>query len=204
MLLLDPDWEGVMNTIEIDDDVLAKLKSQAEPFVDRTPNDVLRRILGLEEQGSRRDWVAGTRKPGSRGESRRRPASGGTEAFIRTVLEREFGGRFGVRSPYRTMYQDADRIVYFQNFNRAGTSNLWYRLKGTALETLTEDGRDAFVTFTNPAERFAYVIPIRALEERVKKVGWDREDLEVNIDPATDRWRELDWDLSGYVRRYAA
>ena len=118
------------------------------------------------------------------------------------MLEEEFGGRFTVRAPYRTMFQDSDRIVYFQNFNKAGTSNLWYRLKGVALETLSSDRRDAFVAFTNPAERFAYLIPVRDLEARARKAGWDREDLEVNIDPAADRWRELDWDLSEYVRRF--
>jgi hypothetical protein len=34
------------NQIEIDDDVFALLKAQAEPFVD-TPNSVLRRLLGI-------------------------------------------------------------------------------------------------------------------------------------------------------------
>lgn len=191
-----------MHRIEIDDDVLARLKSQAEPFVDRSPNDVLRRVLGLDEQVSGTENEAGSTNGGNRSGSTRHSASGETEGFIGTVLEREFGGRFRVRSPYRTMYQNAERIVYFQNFNKAGTSNLWYRLKGTALDTLTGDRRDAFVAFTNPAERFAYLIPVRDLEERVRKVGWDREDLEVNIDPAADRWRELDWDLSQYLRRY--
>lgn len=184
-----------MHPIEIDDDVLASLKSKAEPFVDRSPNDVIRRILGL-------DGPDGSTNLRNRRRKTRRPASGGTEEFILTVLEEEFGGKFGVRSPYRTMYQDPKRIVYFQNFNKAGTANLWYRLTGTALGTLSGDQREAFVAFTNPAERFAYLIPVRELEERARKAGWKREDLEVNIDPATDRWRELDWDLSQYLRRY--
>lgn len=42
-------------TIRIDDEVFDKLKEQAEPFVD-SPNDVLRRILGMSGQSNgRRD-----------------------------------------------------------------------------------------------------------------------------------------------------
>jgi Restriction Enzyme Adenine Methylase Associated len=51
--------------IEIDDEVLAFLKSKAEPFVD-TPNDVLRRLL-LHDSAGTASLVAGTalteRKP---------------------------------------------------------------------------------------------------------------------------------------------
>lgn len=36
-----------MNKIEIDDDVLAAIKAEAEPFVD-TPNSALRRLLGVD------------------------------------------------------------------------------------------------------------------------------------------------------------
>lgn len=36
-----------MTSIQIDDEVMARLKGMAEPFVD-TPNDVLRRVLGLD------------------------------------------------------------------------------------------------------------------------------------------------------------
>ncbi|MEE3851790.1 hypothetical protein VZC37_15715 [Gordonia sp. LSe1-13] len=38
-----------MPQIEIDDEVFARLKGEAEPFVD-TPNDVLRRLLGMEAE----------------------------------------------------------------------------------------------------------------------------------------------------------
>lgn len=183
--------------IEIDDEVFACLKRQAEPFVDRNPNDVLRRILDLEatrsEQKTRVSRV-----------SRRSSAVEGTEAFAQRVLEEEFGGEFRVLSPYRTMYQNGQRVVYFQNFNKAGTSNLWYRLKRSALETLRSDGRDAYIAFTNPAEGFAYLIPLSDLERRAQQAGWSREDLEVNIDPAADRWRELDWNLSQYLRSYGS
>ena len=39
-----------MPTIRIDDDVFAALQKDAKPFVD-TPNSVLRRLLGLDEEG---------------------------------------------------------------------------------------------------------------------------------------------------------
>lgn len=184
-----------MRTVEVDDHVFEWLRSHAEPFVDRTPNDVLRRVLGLidEEPGRSK-----TRKA----KRQTATAGGATEAFVQRVLESEFGGGFRLRSPYRTMYETDQRLIYFQNFNKAGTSNLWYRLKATALETLGTDRRAAYVVFTNPAERFAYLIPVDDLEKRAAHVGWNRDDLEVNIDPATNRWRELEWDLSTYLRRF--
>ena len=41
-----------MEEIEVDDEVLAALKGRAEPFVDTTPNRVLRRLLGLDGEPS--------------------------------------------------------------------------------------------------------------------------------------------------------
>lgn len=40
-----------MKTIEIDEDVWNLLKKHAEPFID-TPNNVLRRLLGLDEKNN--------------------------------------------------------------------------------------------------------------------------------------------------------
>lgn len=39
-----------MKTIEIDDDIYAYLQSKANPFEEHTPNDVIRRILGLKKK----------------------------------------------------------------------------------------------------------------------------------------------------------
>lgn len=41
------------HVIRVDDDVYAELQKRAQPFVD-TPNDVLRRVLGLNAPGSER------------------------------------------------------------------------------------------------------------------------------------------------------
>ncbi|MEX2375371.1 MAG: hypothetical protein WD942_07260 [Dehalococcoidia bacterium] len=181
-----------MQKIDVDREVLDFLKAHAEPFVD-TPNDVLRRLLKISDVRARE--TGSTYMPAGPGEV-------DTSAFIDFLLAKEFGGGFHVRSPYRTMYEDDTRIVYFQNFNKAGTANLWYRVKGTALDTLRDAGKEAFIAFTNPAERLAYIVPLMDLEKRLTKARWSREDLEVNIDPAADRWRELDWDLSKHLRRY--
>lgn len=185
-----------MHTIEIDEAVFTYLKSQAEPFVDRTPNDVLRRLFKLADHSA--DRAAQHRRRRRRG----RRTSNNSQAFVDQILEREFGVDFQPRSPYRTMFEGARHIVYFQNFDKAGTSNLWYRVKASALGSLRTSTKRAFIIFTNPAERLAYVIPVPDIDGRVARVGWKREDLEVNIDPASDRWRELDWDVSEYLRRY--
>src|SRR5947207_14637259 len=72
--------------ILIDDDVLALLKSNAEPFVD-TPNTVLRRLLGLPETNGHVPGaelvgeaeealnVATTKQSGQRRRRRRRPTT---------------------------------------------------------------------------------------------------------------------------------
>lgn len=71
-----------METIEVDQDVYAKLEAVARPFVETTPNAVLRRVLGLDEAG---DSVAGETmlRPGTREEARpphRQPAPRGARS----------------------------------------------------------------------------------------------------------------------------
>lgn len=53
-----------MPTIRIDDEVWGELKQRAIPLED-TPNDVLRRVLGLESDKAGRKQRAGTRKQGA-------------------------------------------------------------------------------------------------------------------------------------------
>jgi hypothetical protein len=185
-----------MRTIEVDDEVFEYLKSQAEPFVDE-PNDVLRRLFQLNtERPKRREPIAAK----SRG---RRVIRGDREAFMAAILEAEFGSGFRTRSPYRTLFENGTHTVYFQNFNKAGSANLWYRIKGSALQVLEASPNESYLVFTNPAEAFAFVLPVSSVVARMRKAGWDREDLEVNIDPATNYWRELEWDLSKHLKRYS-
>lgn len=130
-----------------------------------------------------------------------------TEGFVRQVIktvETETSGEFQVRRPYRYMYDSDDGSLYFQYFNRAGAENLWYRVSENALRDLFRSEWQALVCFTNPADRIAYLIPIGGVRAQLKLVGWTRPDLEVNIDHAGRRWRELDWDIIGYLRSFPA
>jgi hypothetical protein len=52
-----------MEQIEVDNDVLGLLRENAEPFTD-TPNSVLRRLLGIDPGGSRKDSVASAKRKG--------------------------------------------------------------------------------------------------------------------------------------------
>ena len=64
-------------TIDIDEDVWAALKAAAEPFVD-TPNDVLRRKLGLDARRSPPPPSNGRRSEASSGGRRRSRRAAGT------------------------------------------------------------------------------------------------------------------------------
>jgi hypothetical protein len=81
--------------IRVDDDVYGSLQKMARPFED-TPNSVLRRVLGLGDEGSERaDGSAGPGQdgagPGSNGDGHRSPQ----EAFRRPILEAvvDLGGK---------------------------------------------------------------------------------------------------------------
>lgn len=55
-------------TIEIDDDVLRLLQKEAQPFVETTPNAVLRRLLGIDspDEGEGPEDDGDVRTPGGR------------------------------------------------------------------------------------------------------------------------------------------
>lgn len=184
-----------MPKIEIDEEVMAFLKAQARPFVETTPNAVLRRLL-LGKPISRRMKSEAARP--------KRVQDGGvdTGTFVDRVLERRFGHGFRKRPPYQYMFDSEPWRVYFQNFNKKETSNLWYRLRGGALRDLDSAKKDAAVCLTNPAQGIVYVLPVAEVIRRARRAGWAGGDLEVNIDPSDNRWRELDWDLSTHLERY--
>lgn len=184
-----------MVSIDIDDEVFERLKDLARPFEEPTPNDVLRRLL-LEEDEPMQTPEARYPRP-----ARRRTSGESSAAFMAKFLERKFGGGFRTRSPYRTMFESPTQLVYFQNFNKADSPNLWYRLKATALKVLRETQKEAFVCLSNPAERLAYMLPVPTLLERATRSGWSGDDLEVNIDHANGRWRELDWRMDAHLVR---
>lgn len=189
-----------MEKIEVDQEVFEFLKRNAEPFVD-TPNCVLRRFL-LQETVSRSGQSS---KPfeatsgnsgiglGVKNEER--------NVFVRSVLESEFGGGFKVKRPYQFMFESDDALVYFQNFGQR-SDKLWYRIDSKAWKLLNDEQRKSTVLLTNPTERFAYIFPIDDINRQVEKSGWDRDDLEININHVSSRWIDLDWNIEPYLKTF--
>ena len=183
-----------MVTIEVDDEVYDKLKNIAEPFVD-TPNSVLRKILFSESTPS--DLKQRTMNSTAKNLSIQQEVL--SEAFMSSFIKNRYEGIFRTKSPYRTMFESQTHLVYFQNFNKLGTINLWYRLSERALSALRETQKIALVCFTNPSENTVFEIPMKDIDIQVGKANWKKEFLEVNIDPVNSRWRELDWNIDKYL-----
>jgi negative regulator of replication initiation len=182
-----------MVTIEIDEDIFNYLKSIAEPFVD-TPNAVLRRLIfpnSNSVQGIPSTWH-------STAPSSIKDPSTAVQTFMAAFLQKRYGETFRARSPYRTMFESDSRLIYFQNFSKAETMNLWYRLTEGALKTLKKSDKAVYVCFTNPVANIIYEIPMTDISNQLIKVKWTKKFLEVNIDPANSRWRELDWNIEKY------
>lgn len=144
----------------------------------------------------------------SLGHERRAAGGMSPRRFGKLLVAREFPGEMFERArrdrgAFRTMFESEQRVVYFLNFNKPGATNLWYKVNATALHALLAADKPAYVVFTNPAERLAWVIPIDDLARAYKQYG-DRAlaegDLDVNVDVERDRIRELDWSVEAYRR----
>lgn len=181
-----------MVNIEIDDEVFNYLKSLAEPFVD-TPNTVLRRLLFNKDKPKE---TPSTIKNMAKSTDSTEASS---EAFINSFLHERYGEKFRVKSPFRTMFESERHLIYFQNFNKVGTTNLWYRLSESSLKELRKTTKNAIICFTNPSENLVIEVPMKDLDAQVARSTWEKEFLEVNIDPADLRWREIDWNLQKYL-----
>ena len=181
-----------MVSIEIDEDIFNHLKSMAEPFVD-TPNTVLRRLLFPEcqplNEASTKESTPATLS---------RVLESSSEVFASSFLQDRYGEKFRTKTPFRTMFESEKHLIYFQNFNKSGTINLWYRLSESSLNTLRKTTKIAIVCFTNPSENIVIEIPMKDIDKQIAKSSWKKEFIEVNIDPANLRWRELDWSLQQY------
>ena len=99
------------------------------------------------------------------------------------------------------LFESPDALVYFQNFNKP-SDKLWYRITKATWITLKSTSKRATICFSNPAERFAYVIPVRDIEAQIERSGWERDYLEVNIDHVSSRWVELDWKIERYLKTW--
>jgi hypothetical protein len=216
-----------MHTIEVDDEVFQYLQNKAVPLVD-SPNSVLRRLL----MGSRRSRKGG-RRPAQeqelptmplrvespvelqlagpyrsmRGE---RTAPGGLspQRMGRRLVSQEFAGEHFDRAAkrrggFRTMFESSKRLVYFLNFNKPDSRNMLFRVTSSAIEALTTAEKPAYVIFSNPARRVAWVIPVEDMMKKYEDVfreKFEPQDLVLNIDLERNLLRELNWDISEYRR----
>jgi len=121
--------------------------------------------------------------------------------YAQRILTVFFDGRFKVHKNYQFLFESDMQMVYFQNFNKKDTENLWYRISQSALRLLKTSIKDTYVCLTNPSLGLLYMLPMQEVEKRIEKAGWVRDDLEVNIIVKNSYWRELNWDLSHYKKR---
>jgi len=186
-----------MVSIEIDEDVFNHLKTLAEPFID-TPNTVLRRILLQNQQTASKPQMNMSTKVGAM-KLPSKDSEAKSEVFMSSFLQYRYKEKFRTKTPYRTMFESDNHLIYFQNFNKAGSGNLWYRLSESSVQVLRKSCKLALVCFTNPAENIVYEIPINDIYSQAKKANWQKDFFEVNIDPATSRWRDMDWNIEKYL-----
>ncbi|MEJ2548010.1 MAG: hypothetical protein P8125_09360, partial [Gemmatimonadota bacterium] len=77
------------------------------------------------------------------------------------------------------------RLVYFLNFNKPDSRNMLFRVTASAIEALTTAAKPAYVIFSNPARRIAWVIPVKDMLARHEEVFGEKfepQDLVLNID----------------------
>lgn len=177
-------------TIKIDSEVFYMLQRHAQPLVD-TANDVLRRILLKVPQPPLRTPKKSTPRPDYEA-----PLVD-SATFVQFILQDRFGDGFHRFGRYQYMFESSDQIVYFQNYNQK-TDLLWYRVTKKPRKDLTSSSKQAWLCLTNPAERYAYIIPIADIEERAESSGWSRDEFEIHIIPRESRWVEIDWNISQY------
>lgn len=170
-----------MNTIEIDQEVLDLLKSKADPFVD-TPNSVLRRLLGLEKSNTINKQFS---QP---------MVTDNTDNYVKDIIRHhfKFDGKLSKVGRYRFMFDLGNKLAYFQNYGKP-TINLWYRITSSAIDDLKH--KNAVIVFTYPVGRFFYIVEVSELIKRINNSKWASTNIEVNIDPDSNYWRELDWHL---------
>lgn len=121
------------------------------------------------------------------------------DAFVGEFMKREFGAELARRGRYRLMFESPERLVYVQNFNKR-SDHLWYRITENPWRELQASKKPAWLCFTNPVERYAYVIPVEDVIKRSRSKHWSRDYLEVNINPVASRWIELDWKIEQYLK----
>lgn len=184
-------------SIDVDQEVFSFLQQQARPFWD-TPNDVLRRLLLKEIPEVIKKPTIPLPVPSNTVQDSR--------TFDDMVLRHQFKGRFRKVRPFQLMFESADDLVYFQNYNKETDKGLWYRLSQESWQYLTRSQKEAWLCLTYPPDRYAYIIPIKTINTKVHEFNWDKEDLEISIYPmsprTSTRWHEFNWDIQAYRHEF--
>lgn len=205
-----------MKRIEIDDDLFEMIKNAAEPFVDTSPNDVLRRLLS----GAK----APTAKPAEKtttGKRRGRPPkNAGSTTTAKKTTRKAVAKK---KRPRNTEYQNAilksisaksfeqpksnqllflndDAVVYMQNFNKSGTPNMLFRVNAKTFDNLRDAEKKNVFCLCNPTDKFRYELPFEEVDKRIRNAKLNDGYLLINIDVAKNTWRELSWDIAQYKK----
>ena len=192
--------------IEIDDDVFEFLQKRAVPFVD-SPNSILRRLLLKDRAVKEKLYPVPNPKSSDvitdmplRSLQDREDKNGFAD-FISFILKEEFKEDFHKKASYRMMFESSGYLVYMQNFNK-DSDRMWFSIMEKPLKELKKTGKKAFICLTNPAKHIAYMIPVKDIEEQIRKSGWSRNHLTANINHRSSRWIELDWNIKDYLKKY--
>ncbi|WP_156820459.1 hypothetical protein [Thioalkalivibrio thiocyanodenitrificans] len=178
------------HTIRVDAEVFEMLQRHAQPLVD-TANDVLRRILLKMPSPP----PPKGRKVTPRGDGESPLVDSAT--FVQFLLKDRFGDGFHQVSRYQFMFESDNQLVYCQNYNKEADL-LWYRVNKKPRRDLASSGKQAWLCLTNPAERYAYIIPMADVEARAQAYGWSRDEFEIHIHSQDSRWNELGWSIGQY------
>lgn len=181
-----------MKKIEIDEEVFELLTKNAEPFID-TPNTVLRKLLGFENSNK------GLKLQVNNNRKNRKDVKMKTNDFVDNFLKEEIPNEFFHRKDrFQYMFESNNKLIYFQNFNQSN-SNLWYRVTEKPWTILQTSNKESYLCLTNPEDEIAYLIPVEDIVNQIKKTGWARNYLEINIDYSFHRWREFKWNIKDYL-----
>jgi predicted type IV restriction endonuclease len=170
-------------------------------------SDVLEFIASrrkLYEPVEARDEKKRAKRPPRKNQSRHMPANEArreTKEFSKRIIDEVFSGAFSVVRPFQVMFGSSDDLVWFGGYNKL-SDDWWYRLGEKHWAVLRNDPRTSTICLTNAAEGAVYVIPLEDVEQQVRMRQWDRSHLEINIDFVSHRWRDLDWGIRQYFRRF--
>jgi hypothetical protein len=193
--------KAVWHSIQIDEEIFSFLQQRVRPLLD-TPNDVLRRLL-LEKV------PAATPKPATPklATPSAVPSNQGMDSkqFVDLILRKHFDGNFKLVGRYKFMFESVKHLAYFENFNLE-RKELFYRIRKEPWLDLSQSHKSAWLCLTYPPEKYAYIIPIDAVNEKAHQCGYEITDMEISLYPQIPhnetRWRQFNWDIEAYRHEF--